>query len=57
MKYTEELAMGISGSKQILFEGGHICVAENQDLLIKPALEFLADVDEKSDTKTVNSTI
>lgn len=57
MKYTEELAMGISGSKLILFEGGHMCVAENQDLLIKPALEFLADVDEKSDAKTVNSAI
>jgi pimeloyl-ACP methyl ester carboxylesterase len=57
MKYTEELAMGIAGSKLILFEGGHICVAKNQDLLIKPALEFLAEVDAKSAAKTANSAI
>jgi pimeloyl-ACP methyl ester carboxylesterase len=57
MKYTEELATGIAGSKLILFEGGHICVAENQDLLIKPALKFLEEVDAKSAVKTASSLV
>lgn len=48
MKITRELVAGISGAKLVLIEGGdHMFAVKNPELLIKPALEFLAEVDAK----------
>jgi 3-oxoadipate enol-lactonase len=45
MKITRELAQGIPGARLILVEGDHLFSAKTPDLLITPALAFLADVD------------
>lgn len=45
MKITHELAEGIAGAKLLIIDGDHLFSAKDPDLLIKPALEFLAEVD------------
>lgn len=47
IRITRELAGGISGTRLVLVEGDHLFAAKTPDLLIKPAREFLAEVDEK----------
>lgn len=49
MDLTEELVEGIKGSKLILVEEDHFFAAIKPELLIKPALEFLREIDVKSD--------
>jgi len=44
MKITRELARGIPGAKLVLVEGDHLFIRD-PNLLIKPALEFLAEID------------
>jgi pimeloyl-ACP methyl ester carboxylesterase len=44
MKITEELAQGIPGAKLVLVDGDHLFTLQNPDLLIEPALKFLAKV-------------
>lgn len=51
MVCTEELAREIPDSKLILVEGDHLFAAMNMELLVKPALEFLGEVDAKSTLK------
>lgn len=48
MSITRELAQGIKGARLILADGDHLFSARDPDLLIKPALEFLAEVDRIS---------
>jgi pimeloyl-ACP methyl ester carboxylesterase len=48
MSITRELAGGIMGAKLILADGDHLFSAKDPNLLIAPALEFLADVDGTS---------
>lgn len=43
MKTTRELTQGIPGAKLILVEGDHLFISQDINLLLKPALEFLAD--------------
>lgn len=45
MRITRELAQGIPGAKLVLVEGDHLFISHDLDLLLKPALEFLAEVD------------
>lgn len=46
---TKELAASIKDSKLVLVEGGdHMFAITNPDLLIKPALEFLEEINVKS---------
>lgn len=45
MKITRELAGGIPGAKLVLVEGDHLFISQDLNLLLKPALEFLAEVD------------
>lgn len=45
MKITRELAKGIPGAKLVLVEGDHLFISQNINLLLKPALDFLAEVD------------
>ncbi|MFA4824321.1 MAG: alpha/beta fold hydrolase [Methanoregula sp.] len=47
MKITRELAAGIPGAKLVLIEGDHLFAAKEPDLLLKPALAFLGEVDAK----------
>ena len=49
-KLTEELARGIPGAKLILVDGDHMFSVEKPDLLVKPMLKFLAEVDSKAST-------
>lgn len=51
MKYTKELSQGIHGAKLVLVEGTHEFAHTQPDLLVKPALEFLAKIDEESSVK------
>jgi pimeloyl-ACP methyl ester carboxylesterase len=44
-KYTKELTSGIADARLILFKGGHFGAAENLELFINSALEFLYEVD------------
>jgi pimeloyl-ACP methyl ester carboxylesterase len=44
-KITRELAQGIPGAKLVLVEGDHLFISQDINLLLKPALEFLAEVD------------
>lgn len=48
MNITRELAQGIQGAKLILVDSDHLFTLQNPDLLIKPALEFLTEVDGMS---------
>jgi pimeloyl-ACP methyl ester carboxylesterase len=57
MKITRELAQGIPGARLILVEGDHLFIAQDINLLLKPALEFLADVAERSDLAAQNAVI
>lgn len=45
MKITRELAQGIPDAKLVLVEGDHLFISQNINLLLKPALEFLAEAD------------
>jgi len=47
MKITKELADGIVGARLVLVEGDHLFAAKDPDLLIKPALAFLAEGDAR----------
>lgn len=51
MRITRELARGIPGAKLVLVDGDHLFIAQDVDLLIKPALEFLIEIDGGSTTK------
>lgn len=54
LKITRELEAGIAGARLLLLEGAdHMFAVQNPELLIKPALEFLADVDAKMVTQEV----
>ena len=46
---TKEIAKGIPHSKLILVQGDHLFPMTNEELLIKPSLEFLEEIDAKSD--------
>lgn len=48
MNITRELAQGIQSAKLILVDSDHLFTLQNPDLLIKPALEFLTEVDGMS---------
>jgi 3-oxoadipate enol-lactonase len=48
MKFTRELAAGIRGSRLELIERDHLSVLKEPDLIIRPALDFLAEVDAGS---------
>ena len=49
VKFAEELSEGIFGSKLILVEEDHLFIRNNPDLLINPIIEFLEEIDFKSD--------
>lgn len=48
MEYTEEFAASIHHSKMILIDGDHLFQMTQNESLIRPALEFLAEIDIKS---------
>jgi pimeloyl-ACP methyl ester carboxylesterase len=48
MECTEELAKGITHAKLILVDGDHLFPMTQAESLIKPSLEFLEEVDAKS---------
>ncbi len=45
MKFTRELATGIRGSRLELIERDHLSVLKEPELIVRPALEFLQEVD------------
>ncbi len=47
MRITEELAQGIAGAKLVLLEKDHLFIMKEPELVVKPALEFLGEVDAK----------
>lgn len=51
MKITMELARGISGAKLVLLERDHMFIMTEPELVVKPALEFLAEIDGVSGIK------
>jgi len=50
--YAEELRAGIPGARLVLVDGDHMFARIAPDLLIRPALAFLAEVDAKSVSDT-----
>lgn len=52
MKFTRELADGISGSRLELLDCDHLFILKEPELMIRPALKFLAEVDAKNTGKT-----
>ncbi len=46
MKITRELARGIPGAELVLVDGDHLFIRD-PNLLTKPVLEFLGEVDDK----------
>lgn len=45
LKITQELAAGIPNARLVLVDGDHLFAAQEPDLLVKPALAFLGEVD------------
>jgi pimeloyl-ACP methyl ester carboxylesterase len=45
IKYAEELSHGIKGARLVLVEEDHLFLRSKPELLLKPALEFLTEVD------------
>lgn len=53
MKITRELAEGIPGAKLVLLERDHLFIMKEPELVARPALEFLLEVDAGSDKEAV----
>ena len=51
MKFTRELADGIRGSRLELLDQDHLFILKQPELLIRPTLKFLAEVDAKTAEK------
>ena len=49
MRITWELASGIPGAHLVLVDGDHLFMIKSPDLLIDPALAFLAEVDTRKE--------
>lgn len=52
MKYTHELVNGIRGSQLELLDCDHLFILKEPELMIRPMLKFLAEVDAKTTKKT-----